>query len=167
MTKWQANGNIFSEKTWNRIFELSFKVTQETKLRWLQFQTLHRIVPTNEYLFKLNILNSSSCIFGKNYIETVEHLFYDCVHVKELWVKIEEWMLNKFNISVCFDKICLVWKIYNIYRLQNLLILSVKQYIFASKYKQTTTPSLYVGCLEKTIIDMYVVYRKIFTTERL
>lgn len=134
------------------------------------FQTLHRIVPTNEYLFKLNILNSSSCIFGKNYIETVEHLFYDCVHVKELWVKIEEWMLNKFNISVCFDKISVLFGKYtnrNIYRLQNLLILSVKQYIFASKYKQTTTPSLYVGCLEKTIIDMYVVYRKIFTTERL
>lgn len=120
------------------------------------FQTLHRIVPTNEYLFKLNILNSSSCIFGKNYIETVEHLFYDCVHVKELWVKIEEWMLNKFNISVCFDKISVLFGKYtnrNIYRLQNLLILSVKQYIFASKYKQTTTPSLYFGCLEKTIID--------------
>lgn len=98
MTKWQANGNIFSEKTWSRIFELPIKVTQETKLRWLQFQTFQRIVPTNGYLFKLNILNSSSCTFCKNYIETKEHLFYDCVHVKELWVKIEEWMLNKFII---------------------------------------------------------------------
>lgn len=58
--KWQANGNIFSEETWSSIFELPFKVTQETKLRWLQFQILHRIVPTNEYLFKLNIFNSSS-----------------------------------------------------------------------------------------------------------
>lgn len=100
MTKWQANGNIFSEKTWSSIFELPFKVTQETKLRWLQFQTLHRIVPTNEYLFKLNILNSSSCTFCKNNIETIEHLFYDCIHVKELWFKIEELMLNKFDICL-------------------------------------------------------------------
>lgn len=53
VTKWQANGNIFfRKKTWSRIFELPFKVTQETKLRWLQFQTLNRIVQTNEYLFK-------------------------------------------------------------------------------------------------------------------
>lgn len=95
---------FFREKTWSRIFELSFKVTQETQLRWLQFQTFHRIVPTNEYLFKLNILNSSLCTFCKNYIETIEHPFYDCIHVKELFVKTEEWMLNKFNISVCLEK---------------------------------------------------------------
>lgn len=67
-------------------------------------------------------------------------------------------MLNKFNIYVCFDKLSALFGNYtnrNTYRLQNLLILSVKQYIFASKYKQTTTPSLYMyfGCLEKTIID--------------
>lgn len=78
-------------------------------------------------------------------------------------------MLNKFNISVCLDKISVLFGKYtnrHIYRLQNLLIIAVKQYIFASKYKQTTVPSLYFGCLEKMIIDRFHI-EKIFTTKKL
>lgn len=72
-----------------------------------------RQVPSKEYLFKFNIFYSSSCTFCKNYyIETIEHRFNDCVHVKELWFKIEEWMLTKFNISVCFDKISILFRKY-------------------------------------------------------
>lgn len=75
VTKWQVNGIFFSEKKlWSSVFELSFKVKQERKLRWLQFQILHRTVLRNEYFFKLNILNSLSYTFCKNYIETIEHL---------------------------------------------------------------------------------------------
>ena len=84
--------------------------------------------------------------------------FYDCIHVKNLVFKIEEWLPTKFNISVCFDKISVLFGKYVnriMYRLQNLLILAVKQYISASKYKQTTVPSLYFGCLEKVIIDKF------------
>lgn len=52
----------------------------------------------------MNILNSSSCTFCKNFkTETIEHLFSDCIHVKEIWFKIKEQMLNQFHISVCFN----------------------------------------------------------------
>lgn len=42
-----------------------------------QLQISYRIVPTNEYLFKLKILNSFIFImhFSKNNTETIEHLF--------------------------------------------------------------------------------------------
>lgn len=146
---------LFSEKnTWSSIFELPFKFTQETKLRWLQFQILRSIGPTNKYQFKLNILNSSLCLFCKNYIETLVK------HVKELLFYIDKWKLNKFNISVCVEKISIVSGKYtkrNIYRLQNLLILAVKQYIFAFKYKQTTAPCLYFDCLKKMIMDGFYI----------
>ena len=38
------------ETDWNKIFELPFKSIKELKLQWLQFQILHRIIPTNNYL---------------------------------------------------------------------------------------------------------------------
>lgn len=51
--KWRENGHNYAQETWHKIFELPFKSTQESKLHWLQFQILHRIVPTNKYLVKI------------------------------------------------------------------------------------------------------------------
>lgn len=72
-------------------------------------------------------------------------------------------MLNRFNRSVCFDEISVLFGKYtnrNIYRLQKLLIISVKQYIFASKYRQTTALFLYFGFLEIIIIGRFFFIEK-------
>ena len=47
--KWRVKGYIFSQTDWKKIFELPFK-SIKSKLQWLQFQILHRIIPTNDYL---------------------------------------------------------------------------------------------------------------------
>lgn len=49
-----------------------------------QLQISYRIVPTNEYLFKLKFLNSFIFImhFSKNNTETIEHLFL-IVYIKK------------------------------------------------------------------------------------
>lgn len=59
ISKWREKGYNYSQTSWSRIFELPFKCTQESKLHWLQYQILHRIVPTNKYLF--NIKKSRIC----------------------------------------------------------------------------------------------------------
>ena len=44
--------------------------------------------------------------FCKDDLETIEHLFADC-HiniVKELWSIIEEWVSNKFDRHIIFDR---------------------------------------------------------------
>lgn len=46
-SKCRKKGFNYSHAAWNKIFEPPFKFTQESKLDWLQFQILHRIVPTN------------------------------------------------------------------------------------------------------------------------
>lgn len=154
ISKWKENNILFTDAVWNKIFELPFKITQESKLQWLQFQILHRIIPTNYYLFRLKLIDSPSCTFCKNDIETIDHLFVECFQVKELWCRIEEWILEKFNIHCSFDRQGILFGKYenkNIYKLQNLLILVVKQFIFASKYKNV--PKLHGDILIKVIID--------------
>jgi hypothetical protein len=73
-------------------------------------------------------------------------------------VSIEDWSLRKFNIHCSFDKqgiLCGKYENNNIYRLQNILILVAKQFIFATKYKNV--PKLHVDALIKVINDRIFV----------
>ena len=153
LLKWNENNVFFDEADWNKIFELPFKVTQESKFHWLQFQILHRIIPTNYYLFKLKLIDSQACTFCLSDIETIDHLFVECFKVKDLWCRIEEWVLDKFEMHCSFDKMSILFGKYenrNICKVQNLIILTVKQFIFASKYKSVS--KLYGDIITKAII---------------
>ena len=37
-------GFIFNNKDWNKIFELLFKTTKESKLQWIQFQRTRYVI---------------------------------------------------------------------------------------------------------------------------
>ena len=75
---------FFNELEWNKIFELPFRVTEEAKFQWMQFQILHRIIATNKYLYKLKLIDSPVCSFCKQEVETIEHLFFECFCVKRI-----------------------------------------------------------------------------------
>ena len=96
--KWEENDTIFNENDWYKIFELPFKTTKESKFHWLQFQILHRILPTNYYLHKLKLIEYPKCSFCKQDSETIGLLFVECLFVKELWSDIEEFLLRNFLI---------------------------------------------------------------------
>ena len=89
-TKIERQRLYFSQTDWNKIFELPFKYIKESKLQWLQFQILHRIIPTNDYLYKLKKINSPYCTFCKTETENIDHLFFKCPLLNNLWCSIEE-----------------------------------------------------------------------------
>lgn len=138
--RWRNLGDNFTDLEWNRIYCLCFKAVQERKFNWLQFQILHRIIPTNYYLHKLKLTDSPLCSFCKTDIETIDHHFYECFYVKELCCDIEEWFLNEFDISIAFDRKSVLFGKFlkpSIHKLHNFLSMVVKWYIFATKYKKT------------------------------
>ena len=53
-----------------------------------QFQLLHRISPTNNYLDKIGLLNSPFSYFFQQTPETIEHIA-ECFVVKEIWIIVE------------------------------------------------------------------------------
>ena len=81
--KSQDSDPPYEETDWHKIFELPFKITRDSKLQWLQFQTLHRILPTNYYLHKLKLIESPNCSFCRKHPETIDHLFVECYEVKK------------------------------------------------------------------------------------
>ena len=78
MEKWN-NLIVDHGYDWVDIFRLAFKCAIDSKTRNFQFKTLHRIIATNDFLYKVDIVDNNLCTFCDLEIETLEHLFYHCI----------------------------------------------------------------------------------------
>ncbi len=63
-------------------------LSRDTSLRALQFKIMHRIVATNRLLFKIKISPYDLCSFCFTFSETIEHIFWECTIVKNIWFQI-------------------------------------------------------------------------------
>lgn len=97
-------------KQWREIYSLPVKCTKDSRLLWLQYKLLHRILQTNCYLHIVGILNSSLCYFLKQTLETIEHIFVKCYLVKEIRIKFEKWTIDIVGVQTYFDKYSIFFK---------------------------------------------------------
>lgn len=97
--KW---GEIFQniELNWKIIYSIPAKSCSNTKLHWFQYRILHRILATNDFLFKIKIRKDNQCSFCQRFPETLEHLFWNCEFISEFWQKIENWINEKSEFVV-------------------------------------------------------------------
>ena len=68
----------------SKLYELPFKVTLDTKLRWLQYRILHGILVTNSWLCKVGIKDSGKCTYC-NQDESIVHLYSSCHVINMFW----------------------------------------------------------------------------------
>ena len=97
---WQTDISKYTADTiitWKEAYLLPFKVTKSTYLIEFQFKLLHKKLPTNSFLYKINIKDTENCSFCKTQKEEIIHLFWNCEHVTLLWNSIET-MLKQQNI---------------------------------------------------------------------
>ena len=74
--KWEKNLEIETEDNfWWDVYKTQVKCTKETNLRNFQYKLLTRIIPTNKFLYKCKLSDTSLCAFCGIYTETIEHLF--------------------------------------------------------------------------------------------
>ena len=76
VNKWNKIYN--SPLNWKKIFTKTRKTTLDTQLRWCQLRILHRILPTNKYLYMCRIVEPACCSFCKQEEETISHPFWYC-----------------------------------------------------------------------------------------
>lgn len=77
----------------------------------MQYQILHRIVPTINYLYKIKLKDSPLCNFCKLNIETIEDLFTEYFEVKDIWYKIKELFLTKTIFLLFLIKVAHFWQL--------------------------------------------------------
>ena len=133
--RWGEILNIQNSE-WREIFKIPFKVTQNTKLQWLQYRINQRILATNNYLYKIKVINCPDCTFCKEEIETIEHLLWNCHVVQSFLDEIDSWFLIN-GISIPFTKKNFLFgDISNSCNscIINLIFLRIKQYIYKMRY---------------------------------
>ena len=137
----------------------AFNTTLDNKLRELQYKILHRILYTNEMLFRFKKVDSPSCDLCGIELETVEHLFFSCTKVSAFWEELYD-LLISLNISATpFDVKDIIFGIIcpkNTSILVNYIILEVKYFIYRCKLNRASL-SL------RLLIDKF---KKTFQTER-
>jgi len=134
--KWN---NTFIDLNWKQIFHKCHKVTGDCQLKWLQFRIIHRILPTNRYLFLRKIVDSPICSICQSGEETIVHLLWHCQHVAIFWNDLGELLKSKCTHFVNFhfqEVLVLFGAQVNVYTDSafDMIVLFAKYYIYKCKW---------------------------------
>ena len=139
---------------WAEIYHIPFKVTQDTKLQWLQYRISHRILTTNKFLAKIKLVNSSLCTFCNFEDETIEHLFWNCVKTCSLLESLKQ-IMESHNINLIIEKHtfllgkCCGSRMLTSDCVENVILLNIKSYIYKTKcMKGTLNLTALINCLK-------------------
>ena len=134
--------------------------TKNNKLKDIQYQIIHRFLPTNHLLFKMSKVESARCNLCQLQSETILHLFYECTHVKELWHFIQSVLNNIHSSTIMFScqDIVLGYKYDTVSTINqhiNAVILYVKSYIWHSRKRVecTSVDNLKLWLSKKKLYD--------------
>lgn len=148
------------DKTWKHIYCLPFQVTKNTKLQWLHIRIIHRILTTNSFLFKVNLVSSPLCTFCNSERETLIHTIWDCREVQQLVQSLEN-LLDSLFIPFHFNKQSFIVGLQThnpINRIDNDIILLIKIYIYNTRCYHK---ALNVNALVNTPKDSYNIQKQI------
>ena len=148
---------------WASYFDITKRACRDSYLRNFQYKFLHRIIPTNTFLYKIHLTESKVCTFCKNYDETVGHLFFDCPITSTFWYQFFEYLRIHFT-HIEVEKRHILLGFLEESLLLNLLIIIAKNYIFKckldkklpnipevkNKVRKYMSVELYIGSLSNT-----------------
>lgn len=132
--KWEREVNFLIAPDWKKFFKLPFKVTKNSNLLWFQIRLIHRILPTNYLLTKMNIKENDQCTFCLNETETLIHLFCHCRHVQTFWIDFKKLLsLKNIHIPHEWNEIDILFGSLKYDSTLNQLIFLAKQFIYRKK----------------------------------
>ena len=125
--KWVDEGFIIPN--WQKIYELPYKCCISTMLQSLQFRVLNRYIPTRKFLCTRNVVGSRLCPRCFE-VDSLQHFYYECQEIQELWNIILAQVKNIFRLPGEFIAVSTVLFGYvNAVSVVNLIILLGKQYV--------------------------------------
>ena len=84
--KHESVHGFLSSNEWKNIFLLPRTLPVDNKTKDLEYKIIMRFIPTNYLLHKMGKVNSKVCSFCNIEPETIEHLFFNCIYVKNIWL---------------------------------------------------------------------------------
>jgi hypothetical protein len=167
--KWNL---AYDNLDWKTIFQLCYTTTSDIQLRWFQIRLLHRILPTEKYLFDCKIVDSPLCKICKQEPQYIVHFFWECEVVASFWKKLGETLKKKCMHchSLNFNNKLVIFGISDLIKtdsILNYIILLAKFYIYKCKLQKITPqvdPFLkmlkHKYCIEKYVSKINGNYHK-------
>ena len=139
--KWESEFNCergVINVDWSKVFSMPYKCTIQTKDHYFQFRFIHRILPTNEFLYKIGKIKNDTCSFCRKNKETMKHLMWDCHNVSNFWDNIMKWLSDmKINVQLTYFVVCLgCHKDGQSNIFINMIILFAKRYIYRCRVQE-------------------------------
>ena len=140
--KWSAKleENI-SEERIKDSFVMLRKVTSNSILRSFQYQIVKRAIVTNKYLAMCRIKDSDKCYYCGQCTETIEHLFWECPIINDLWNECKDSLIQYIDLGPHMTKanILLGTKNTKETELINIIFILVKRYIYVQRCREKVT----------------------------
>ena len=92
--KWKTIIEV-KDDNWHKYYTIPFAATTDVVLRHFQFNYIKRLTATNKYRLMCKLQSSSLCDFCNSYVETIEHLFWECTHTQSLWNELRSFLSEK------------------------------------------------------------------------
>ena len=130
----------------------NIKKFDDVYLRYIQFRTLHRRFFTNNILFKMKQKASILCDFCKDETDSNEHMFLNCVTIRQLWREVENWISQIGVVDYIINEERIILGELKKSHWLNSIILITKKIIFTSKLN-LTIPSIL--CIKAEVKNMF------------
>ena len=131
-------------------------------IRWFQYQVLHRIIPTNNYLYTIKAASSNLCTFCLIFTESIQHLFFHCTFSQRIWGYFQN-VFKRAGIQIDLKDISVVLFGNDYASEVNLILILLKKYIFNCK-KMKTFPTVN-GSL--SFLEEYIILQKYIAQKNL
>ena len=121
------------KEKWKTIYQICFYSILDNNLIRFQYRILNQILGTKSYLKKIKISSDDICSFCSVSGENIEHLFYECTKVSQLWDNVQRWVRMKTGVNITLTPtmkiIGYMIKDRNFWPL-NLILTTTRKYIF-------------------------------------
>ena len=98
------NDFIIDDDVWKEIYMLPKNILFDNEVYETQFKMLHNYIPTNRLLYKMKKFESDKCNFCSLYSQSLYHLVYDCLIVKNFWLSVEQQILEQYFLRETITK---------------------------------------------------------------
>ena len=90
---------FISKPTWTEIWTNRIKLQPNKQLSNFHFKLLHKILPSQEILYKWKLPNTDKCRFGCNTTGDYHHMFITCNHLRPMIEKLEKKILQSIGFG--------------------------------------------------------------------
>ena len=97
-----------SDINWEVVYQLPYRVTNETSFRVFQYKIINNILHLNIRPHKFGFVESPSCSLCNREPESILHLFCICQETRKLWKSVKHWCKNHISLPHLTPKLVLL-----------------------------------------------------------